>query len=76
MELTDKVFHHLRVISVEDGCGKPAQEELDVSLSCLDVFLVANIHRLAPIPRERDANQTCRSGQELSTLRRKVMLYE
>lgn len=54
---------------MKDGCGKPAQVELDVSLSCLNVFLVADIHRLSPISRQRDANQTCRCEQQFSTLR-------
>lgn len=60
MCLTNEVFHHLRVVSMKDGCSKPAQVELDVSLSCFDVFLVAYIHRLSPVSRQRNANKTCR----------------
>lgn len=54
--LTNKVFHHLRVVSMKDGCSKPAQVELDISLSCFNVLLVADIHRLSPVSRQRDAN--------------------
>lgn len=43
---------------MKDRCGKPAQVELDVSLSCFDILLVGDVHRLTPVPRQRDANQT------------------
>lgn len=41
---------------MEYGRGKPAQVELDKPLSCFDVFLVANVHRLPPVSRQRDAD--------------------
>lgn len=53
---TNKVFHHLWVVAMKDGCGEPADVELDISLSCLDVLLVADVHRLAPVSRQGDAN--------------------
>lgn len=59
---------------MKDGCGKPAQVELDVSLSCFNVFLVADVHRFSPVSRQRDANQTCRCEQQLSALRQTVLL--
>lgn len=68
---TDEVFHYLRVVAVKDGCGKPAQVELDISLSCFDVFLVADVHWLSPIPRQRDTDQACRCEQQLSHSNRK-----
>lgn len=74
LQLTNEVFHHLGVVSMKDGCGKPAQVELDIPLSCFNVFLVADVHRLSPVSRQRDANQTCRCEQQLSTLRQTVLL--
>lgn len=53
---------------MKDGCGKPAQVELHVSLSCFDVLLVADVHWLAPVARQRDADQACRCEQLLLTL--------
>lgn len=44
---------------MKDGCGEPANVELDVSFSRFNVLLVADVHRLAPVSRQRDANQTC-----------------
>lgn len=54
--ITNKVFHDLRIVAVKNGCGEPAKEELDVSLSRFDVLLVADVHRLAPVSRKGDAN--------------------
>lgn len=53
---TDEVFHHLGVVSVKDGGGEPAQVELDVSLRCLNVFLVADVHWFSPVSPQRDSN--------------------
>lgn len=55
---------------MKDRCGKPSQVELDISLSCFNVFLVADIHRFSPFPRQSDANQTYGFKQELSALRK------
>lgn len=55
-QCTDEVFHHLGVVSVEDGGGEPAEVELDVSLRCFDVFLVADVHRFSPVSPQRDSN--------------------
>lgn len=35
---TYEFLHDLWVVSMEDGCSKPAHVELDVSLSCLYVL--------------------------------------
>ena len=51
------VLHNLWVVSVKDGRSEPAQVELHVSLSCFDVPLVANVHRLSPVSRQGDAHQ-------------------
>lgn len=63
---TNKVFHDLRIVAVKDGCGEPANVELDVSFSRFNVLLVADVHRLAPVSRQRDANWTCACKRWLS----------
>lgn len=60
---TYEVLHDMRVVSVEDGCSKPAHVELDISLSCFYVLGVGNIHWLSPVNRKGDSHQTCSKKQ-------------
>ena len=62
--LTNEVLHDLWVVSVKDGSGEPAHVELDVSLCCLNVLLVGDVHGLAPVPCQGDAHHTWQTGHE------------
>lgn len=51
------ILHDLGIVSTEEGCGEPSQVELDVSLCCLYVPLVGDIHWFPPVSCQGDSNQ-------------------
>lgn len=52
------VFHYLRIVSMKEWRGKPAQVELDVSFSSFYITLICDVHWFSPVSWQGDPHHT------------------